>query len=636
MNRFVWALAAAALVGVTAAGLPTRAQDEFANTSSLSTAVHPMTLELDARQAGRGLMFAHLSIPAKPGDFTLVYPKWIPGEHGPTGPLHDIAALRFSAQGRALGWRRDNVDMYAFHIDVPAGVDELDADFTVLLNAPGDVMATRNVAVVNWNRALLYQANTKSHEVFAKASIVLPRGWDYGTALLVDRRSGGRIGFAQTTLAMLVDSPLDCGAYVKHVPEWSGAGATAQLDLFADRPQDLDVAGDVVKAYKATVPQGLRLYGARHWNVYHSLLTLSDAIGFQGIEHHQSSDDRASDDFLTNPRQQLAAGDLLTHEFSHSWNGKYRRPADLTTANFQIPMQTDLLWIYEGMNQYLGDLLSFRAGIRKPKQYPEYLATVYAKMDYEPGRQTTPLIDLTTSAPYLYQAEGDYPSLRRAAGDFYTEGELMWLDADTIIRDGTGGRKSLDDFLHLFAGPPTTGPITVTYTRDDVERLLGQVLPYDWHGFFQRYVYAASLHPPTDELARSGWKLVYTSKPNDFIEAENSADHGANFWYSIGINVDDDGSVRDVRQGSAAFAAGVAPGMKIAAVNGQSYSSDGLEYAIKTAAKASAKISLLGERNKWYATYDLSYRGGLRYPHLVRIANKPDMLAKIMAPRPGS
>jgi predicted metalloprotease with PDZ domain len=388
----------------------------------------------------------------------------------------------------------------------------------------------------------------------------------------------------------------------------------------------------VIAAYKRMPAQAFALYGSRHWTWYHSLLMLSDPIGFQGIEHHQSSDDRAPDDFLTNPMEQVEGGDLVTHELSHSWNGKYRRPWDLTTLNFQIPQRTDLLWVYEGMNQYLGDLLSFRAGIRDRKDYPEYLASIWADMDSEPGRNTEPLIDTTTAAPYLYEAGGQYSSLRRTANDFYTEGELIWLDADTIIREKTGGAKSLDTFLHAFTEPGVTGPITKTYTREDVEKLLDSVAPYDWHEFFQRYVYEVAPHPPSDDLTRAGWRLTYNDKPNKFIEASSALRHSANYWYSLGMNVSGKGDVRNVRENSPAWKAGLSPGTRIIAVDAQEWDPDALEYAVKTAQHSSENIVLIASNNGTVGTYTISYHGGLRYPHLVRIPGKPDMLAKIMAP----
>ncbi len=630
MKRFLTlsslGIAALGLGAAQAAIIP----EPNAHAVSYATQSNPETLVLDASTAGRGFMTSTMQIPVRPGPFTFVYPQWIPGEHGPTGPLADISQIKVSANGEPLTWRRDKVDMYAFHVEVPQGVSSIQVKFTVLLNSP-DVMSTPNLAVVNWNRVLFYQNDTNSHDVYFKASIILPAGWDYGTALTSANKSGDRVDFNEVPLNMLVDSPLDCGRYFKRVELWSNGQSKQVLDMFADAPQDLDVSKKVLDEYKRMTPEALALYGSRHWHDYHSLLTLSNKIGFEGIEHHQSSDDRAPATFMTDPQWQLVAGDLLTHEFSHSWNGKYRRPWDLTTLNFQIPQRTDLLWVYEGMNQYLGDLLSFRTGIRKPSEYPQYLAAIYSQMASEPGRRTEPLIDLTTAAPYLYEAHGEYSSIRRTAGDFYTEGELLWLDVDTIIREKTHGRKSLDTFLHLYSAPALTGPITKTYTRADIEHLLNEVVPYDWHAFFQRHVYEVSKLPPTKELERAGWRLVYTAKPNKFMQAEEAKFHMDSQWLSYGFTIRN-GAVGDVREGSPAWTAGLSPGMKVEGVDGQSYSPAVLKYVMKQAQKSKQPTKFLVSKDGWFHTIEVSYFGGPRYPHLERIKGKPDLLAKIMAP----
>ncbi|MFY9739152.1 MAG: hypothetical protein WAK11_08855 [Candidatus Cybelea sp.] len=604
----------------------------FVAKPSLATQQDPATLVLDASRAADGIMEVRERIPATAGSFTIVYPKWIPGEHGPTGPLNDLAALRVSADGAPLDWRRDPNDLYTFHVDVPAGTQAIDAEFDVLMNASGDVMSTHSLAIVNWNRALLYQDGIDSHRYFVKPSIVLPPGWDFATALRGATQSGNRVDFAVTPLNMLVDSPLDLGRFVRKWNLWQEGSAFVQLDAFADRPQDLDIPASLLHAYQRVPDEAFALYGSRHFADYHALLTLSDAVGFQGIEHHQSSDNRAPDDFLTDPDESLSGGDLVTHEFSHSWNGKYRRPADLTTPNFQVPQLTDLLWVYEGMNQYLGDLLSFRAGIREPKQYPEYLATVYSQMDTETGRATTPLIDITTGAPDYYVAHGEYGAIRRNAGDFYTEGELVWLDVDTIIRERSRGARSLDTFLHRYTEPALTGPIVTTYTRAEIETLLNQVEPYDWHAFFDKYVYQRNVHPPADELARAGWRFVYTDKPNVFITASQADDPGITGWYSYGADLSAKGVVRDVREGSPAWRAGLAPGMHVLAVDNQEFSAAVFAYAVKKAQHSSAPISLITSQTGWFQTLALDYHDGIRYPHLERIEGTPDMLAAIMAP----
>lgn len=589
-----------------------------------------MTLVLDASLASRGIARVHETIPVSGSAVKLVYPKWIPGEHGPTGPLNNLVSMHFSSNGKTLGWRRDTIDLYGFHVDVPAGATSIDADFTVLMNG-ADTMATHTVAIVNWNRYILYRDGVNSHDYYVKPSVVLPDGWDFGTALRDPQRNGNRVDFAVTPLNQLIDSPLDMGSYVKKISLWKGDDSFVEFDLFAGKPQDLDISNKLIDAYKRVPAEAFALYGSRHFADYHALLTLSDQIGFEGIEHHQSSDDRAPDDFMTSESETLAGGDLVTHEFSHSWNGKYRRPNDLTTNDFQVPEQTDLLWVYEGMNQYLGDLLSFRAGIRDPKDYPEYLASIYAEMDTETGRATTPIIDLTAGAPYYYVSGGPYGAMRRRAGDFYTEGELMWLDVDTIIRERSHGARSLDTFLHTYSAPALTGPIVKTYDRAEIESLLGSVEPYDWHAFFDTYVYSVAVHPPTDELARSGWKLVYNDKPNAFMRAAAGRRHSINAWYSIGAMISGKGTIGDVRENSPAWKAGLAVGMSIEAIDGQAYDPDVLDYALERAKTSQKPIAFTVSQDGWFATLDVNYHDGARYPHLERIPGTPDMLAEIMA-----
>jgi predicted metalloprotease with PDZ domain len=604
----------------------------------LATALNPMTIVLDERTAPRGFAYAHMTIPVAPGPLTLVYPQWIPGEHGPTGPLNDLSELRISANGQAIEWHRDQVDMYAFHLDVPPGTSSVNVDFTVLLNHPNNFvdgqLATRDIMVGNWNRYLLYQSNIDNTKYFVRAKLILPPAWDYASALPVETRNGAEIDFKTVTLETLVDSPTDSGRYYRHILTWSGGDAHTYLDAFADHPEDLDFSKAEIAGYKCVTPEAIALYGGRHWNVYHSELTLSDLIPAQGIEHHQSSDDRAGDTFMTDPANQLAGGDLLTHEFSHSWNGKYRRPFDLQQPDYNAPYpeHTELLWQYEGMNQYMGDLLAFRCGLKgKASDYPEYFATLYARMATEPGRNTTPIIDLTTGAPYFYLAAGDYGSIRRNAGDFYTEGELMWLDVDTIIRKQTQGKKSIDDYVKVFAGG-TSGPRVVTYTRNDIERYLGEVTPYDWHGFFERYVYSLAPLPPTDEIERAGYRYVLTDKPNKYQATFEKLFKFIGSWLDAGLNLDNEGNVSDVREGSAAWNAGIGKGMKIVAINDREFTPDAWRAAIKATSTNFAPIVLLVNHSGFYQDITLTYTGGLKYPHLVRIGGTVDMLGDIVKP----
>jgi predicted metalloprotease with PDZ domain len=624
---------AALLLACPCLGPLAAAAEPNANATPYATQADPETLVLDASTAGRGFATSTLQIPVRPGPFTFVYPQWIPGYHSAHGPLADTSQIEVSANGQPLGWQRDKVDMYAFHVTVPRGVHSIQVRFTVLLNGGASHRATANVATISWTRTFFYQNDIDYHHYYIKASIILPADWGFATALTTASRVGQRVDFEEVPLTFLGDSPLFMGRYYKNVLLWHQGNAHVWLDMYADAPQDLDVPAKILDAYENVPKEELALYGSRHWHDYHALLSLSNGISFEGVEHHQSSDNRAPADFMTNPKEQMAGGDLITHEFSHSWNGKYRRPWDLATDNYQIPQRTDLLWVYEGMNQYLGDLVSFRSGIRKPGDYPQYLAMIYSDMANEPGRDTTPLIDLTTGAPYYYEtAFGPYHSLRRSAGDFYSEGELLWLDVDTLIREKTHGEKSLDTFLHLYSAPALSGPITKTYTRADIEQLLNEVVPYDWHAFFQRHVYEIATLPPTAELQRSGWRLVYTAKPNSFMVATEALFHFESQWLTYGFNLDKMGVLTDVREGSPAWKAGMSPGMKLEAVDGQSYTPKVLKYYLLQTEHDKQPTELTVSQDGWFHVIPVSYYGGPRYPHLERIAGTEDMLAKIMAP----
>ncbi|HEY1730082.1 MAG TPA: hypothetical protein VGG22_17060 [Candidatus Baltobacteraceae bacterium] len=624
--------AALVAVALLAIARPAYAQT-FTPAQSLATEQNPMTLVVDARQVRRGVLFVHETMPVQSGTFTIDYPQWIPGEHGPTGPLYDLASLRVSSGSMPVAWHRDDLDMYAFHLDVPQGVTSVTLDFDILLNAPGDIMSTASLAIVNWNRVLLYQHGIDSAQYWVKASVMLPSAWQFGTALRVQSQSGDRVDFAPAAIVNFVDSPMDLGAYVQKWTLWKEGSAFVELDAFADDPKDLEISPNILHAYQRVPAEAFALYGSRHFADYHALLTLSNSIPFQGIEHHQSSDNRSDNDFLTNSQVNVGAADLVTHEFSHSWNGKYRRPYDLTTPNFQVPQKTDLLWVYEGMNQYLGDLISFRAGLRDPKTYPDLVAADYAQMASESGRKTTPIIDLTTGAPYFYTEHGDYDSIRRMASDFYVEGHLLWLDVDTIIRERSHGTRSIDTFLHRYTLPAVTGPIVKTYTRAEIEALLNDVEPYDWHAFFQRHVYTATATPPEDELARAGWKLVWNQTPNPYLVFDDVADRdGLNAWFSLGFNTDSKNVVLDVREGSPAWDAGLVPKATILAIDGFAVDKARLEYSLKTMQHTNAPIVLLEQRAGMFQVLTLNYHDGLRFPHLERISGTTDMLSAIAAP----
>ena len=597
-----------------------------------------MTLVVDAREAPRNILHARMTMGVAPGDLTLYYPKWIPGEHGPTGPLQNLATLSIGSAGTPLAWQRDLVDMYAFHVHVPNGVTTLQLSFDFLMTQD-DVMGTRDVLVLNWNRVLLYPAGAPVGDIEVTPSVILPAGWQYGTALLAGRRTGDRVDFGTVSLETLVDSPLDAGRNTRRVVLLDQGGVSNELDIFADAPADLDYSPNLEAKLKALIGQADALYGWRSWSHYHFLLSLSAPIAPTGIEHRESSDNRDLDAYLTDPHTFDQDGDLLPHEFSHSWNGKYRRPAGLTTVDYQLPEKTDLLWVYEGLNQYIGDVLSYRSQLRDPKEYPEFLASMYARMDDEPGRLTTSLAQTAVAAPFLYQAPKQWSSERRHTNDFYDEGELVWLDVDTLIRQMSHGTKSLDDFMRTFYAPvqPTSG--VHTYTYEDVVAALSAVQPYDWDGFLRARVYAVTPHPPSAQFERAGYRLVYNAEPNAIDQISEEVGHDVDLRYSLGIIVkseNDDtspGEVRDVLTGSPAAKAGLGAGGKVIAVNWRVYSADALHAAVKASAATREPISLIVQSGKTFQLINIDYHGGERYPHLERVAGTPDMLAAITAPR---
>jgi predicted metalloprotease with PDZ domain len=466
-----------------------------------------------------------------------------------------------------------------------------------------------------------------------KPSIILPDGWTFGTALAGPVQTGDRVDFNQASLTTLVDSPLDAGQYERRIVLLQDQAHSNEIDAFADDPAELLISDDDVRNYKNLVAEADALYGARHWHHYHFLLTLSDAIPFNGIEHHESSDNRARADYWSNPDELADNPDLLPHEFSHSWNGKYRRPADLWQPDYQLPERTDLLWVYEGLNQYLGDLLAFRSGFLSAPEFPDFIAYEYAREDIAPGRLADPLVDTAIAAPYLYTAPADWRSERRTSDDFYNEGELVWLSADAIIRTQSHGSKSLDDFLRAFYGGRDPGPgSVVTYTRQDVVDALGAVQPYDWNGFFQRWVYDVAPHPAPYGIDLTGWKLVWTTTPNRRDELAASEDDTESFAYSLGFDVKSEGTIADVLDGSPSARAGIGANVTLVAVDGEKYSASVLRDAIDRAKTSAAPIELLVQSGSRYQTYDVDYHGGNRYPHLERVPNAPDLLAQIAAP----
>jgi predicted metalloprotease with PDZ domain len=596
-----------------------------------------LTLAVDLSDAARKLFHVRETIPVKPGPLTLYYPKWIPGEHAPSGPLENIAGLTFTAAGHHLDWQRDLSDMYTFHLVVPAGVDTLDVTFDFLSPSSGgefggSVSATPRIVDLEWNQVALYPAGYWSRDISIQPSIRLPASWQFGTALLTDSRQGDVVHFKPLTFNNLVDSPLITGAYFRQVDLAPGAKVPVYMDIVADSETDLGITPEQAGHYRDLVQQAYKLFDSHHYDQYHFLYTLSDNTGHFGLEHHQSSDDRIFANYFTDPDAFVAAAGLLPHEYVHSWNGKFRRPADLWTPNFNVPMKDDLLWVYEGLTQYFGPVLTARSGLWTPQQFRDALADTAAWMDHRPGRTWRSLQDTADEAQILYYAPRSWSSWRRSV-DFYSEGELIWLDVDTKLRELSHGKRSMNDFAAAFYGMDNGSYVTRTYTFDDVVATLNKVVPYDWRKFLRERLDTRQLHAPLDGITRGGYKLVYTDKQSAYLTAVEKTRKSLDLTYSIGMSLSNkDGTINDVLWGGPAYKANIGPGMKLIAVNGREFSPDILKQAIKAARDNAAPIRLLVKNLDYYLTYEVDYHGGLRYPHLERVKSSPDYLDQIISP----
>ncbi len=595
-----------------------------------------VTIAVDATAAARKIFHAKLTIPASPGDLTLYYPKWIPGEHAPDGPVIDLAGLKFFAAGKTLKWRRDLLDGFTLHVEVPAGAHEISAELDFLSPATFEggfsagSSATDKLAIISWNQVLLYPKGYKSDDINYSASLKLPDGWKFGTPLPVTSQSGNEIKFAAVSLTTLVDSPVITGEFLKVVP--LAQDPVTEMDIAADSAAALDAPAEVWDHYRSLVDQAQKLFGAHHYRDYHFLYTLSDHVAHFGLEHHESDDSRVDEHALVDDGSRKMSASLLPHEYVHSWNGKFRRPADLATPDYQQPMQDDLLWVYEGLTNYLGFVLTARSGLLSVAQDRDDLALTAAGLDHTPGREWRNLQDTADAAPQLYFSPHAWSSWRRGT-DFYDEDTLNWLWVDVIIRQQTKGVKSIDDFCHIFHGAPTTGPMVKPYTFEDVVNALNQVAPFDWRGFWTERLTNHGPGAPLGGIEGSGWKVVYDDMPSEMLGGSMGAYHFIDARYSLGLELGGDGGVGDTVEGMPAAQAGIGPGMKVVAVNGRRFSPEVLRDALKAAKTGSAPIELLVENTDYYKTYRIDYHGGEKYPHLVRDESKPDLLTDILKAR---
>jgi predicted metalloprotease with PDZ domain len=593
-----------------------------------SVSAPAMTLIVDETQAARRIAFVHEEIRVRPGGLVLAYPLWIPGDHGPTGPIENFATLRIHAGSATLPWTRDLDEITEIHVEIPAGTDRITVDFDTLLE---NTISDHQILLA-WNSTVLYPLGMDKRQLMIEPSIVLPPNWQQGSSLLVTGRADNRVNFAPLSLERLIDSPVLAGEFFRAVP--LNASWPAELDMTGDSQAAVDNANDAnaFQLFTNLVDQDHAMFGFRHWQTMYILVSQSEARPFDGLEHEDSPYNAIGDAGLSKKSQLQKFGwPLLAHEQSHSWDGKYRRPAELySKSDYQGPERTSLLWVYEGLNEYIGWLLATRAGFNDGEYMRDYIARTTANSAGEPGRASSALVDTSTENWVIRTVDSGWASLRRGQ-DYYDEGGLIWLLADVQIRKQTQGRLSLDDFMRSFLGQRDTGPIVAPYTREDVEAALSAICPYDWHAFFETRIYQVNGKPPVEGLEASGWRLVYNSTPNNEVfdsELNLITYYGA---FSIGINVKKDASIADVWPGTPAYDAGLGPHMTILAVDGQAYSDDVLNAAI--AHPRNGKISLLARNFDTVKIYEIQYAGGVRFPHLEQIPGAHDYLSEILEPR---
>ena len=598
-----------------------------------------VVISVDLRDAPKHIFHAKLTIPVKGGPLTLVYPKWIQGEHSPIGPIPDLTGLKMSCAGKEITWRRDSVDMFAFHLEIPEGAYSLDVSLDYL--SPAEANGTRErpastakLLALNWYVVVLYPQGVSADDLIYTPRVQLPAGWKFATALRPGREDAGEVSFSPVSLTTLIDSPLIAGQYMRDIDLSPGQEPAHVLHLVADGRIALSPTPDQVQHMRQLVAEAGALFGARHYDHYDFLLTLSDHLPPDGVEHHQSSDNRTPEGLFLDPDLLETQMDLLCHEFTHSWNGKYRRPQGLVATDYQTPLKGDLLWVYEGLTQYYGVLLTARSGFWTPDKFHENLAATAAYLNYSrPGRTWRNLEDTAVSAQLLYSIGEEGSSWRRGV-DYYDEGTLIWLEADTIIRRESRNKKSLDDFCRAFYGGENTPPKVIPYRFEDVVAAMNAVTAYDWRTFFTQRVSTHGAGAPLGGLENSGWKLVFSDSMNDHQRSEEITDQEVDVQYSLGFMVhlpggDQSDRLLEVIHGSPADLSGLAPGMQLIAVNGRKWTPEVLLDAIRRAKSSKEPIELLLASGDYFQTYRLDYHGGERYPHLESIDGKPDVLADI-------
>lgn len=637
----MWGLVAPTLASLAIVTSPAAAQIVTPPIPAVQDRAYPGVIrhEVDITDTAHRVIRVRQQIPVSAGPLTLLYPKFLPGNHAATGPIQLLAGLQISGGGGRIAWTRDPVDPWAFHIDVPPGVQTLDIAFDWLTqpdNSVWRVVMTPEIVNLQFDKALLYPAGYPHSRITFETSVRLPEGWGYGVALDTASREGDVARFAPVSLETLADSPMYAGAHYRQVVLDAGPRPPVRLNLVGDTARSIQITEDQTQAYRNLVTQTDRLFGARHYDRYDFLLALTNKLGGIGLEHHRSSENTGSADFFGSDWVKGFKGRrLLAHEFTHSWNGKFRRPVDQLVPDLNTSVRNSLLWVYEGQTEYWGAVLQTRSGLGTLDEAIADLAYVAAFYDTQPGREWRPLQDTTNNNLLGYRVRQNWPSWMRGSGDYYREAELIWLDVDTLIREGTGDRKSLDDFARAFFGGRDGDFTPEGYDFDEVVAVLNGVMPHDWATFLRTRLDAAGpeVEAPLDGLARGGWRLVYADEPTETLK-RIMPDWESEFLFSLGFKLSGaNNAMTNVRWGGPAYEAGIGEGSELVAVDGRVATAAGLRQALLAAKASPRPIELIVRTGDRMQTLSIDYHDGPRHPRLERIEGTRDRLSEIMAPR---
>lgn len=597
-----------------------------------------MQLDIDATDITRGVYRVTQTIPVAAGTtrLTVMLPQWLPGNHSPRGPLAELVDLQFFSGDQKLNWKRDPVEVFAFHVDVPQGAKEVIAKFihtSPLQTSEGRITMTQEMLNLQWEKMSLYPAGHYVRQIKVVPSVTIPAGWTAAAALDGVQQQGNKLTWGETSYEVLVDSPIFAGKYFR---KWD-LGQNITLNVVADKPEQLNAKPEQIQLHRNLVTEARLAFGANHFDRYEFLLALTDRMGGIGLEHHRSSENQLEPGAFLEWDKYEFDRNLLPHEYAHSWSGKYRRPARLWTPDYRQPMQDDLLWTYEGQDQFWGTVLAARSGLQSKDMVLGMLASWAGNFATQPGRRWRSVEDTGHDPIFANRKPKPYASLSRNE-DYYTEGALVWLEIDQILREKTGGKKSIDDFAKAFFGMNDGDYGQLTFEVDEIITKLNAIAPHDWAKFIDTRINTPGQPAPVMGIEKGGYRLIWKEEPNPFDKARFADAKVVSLTYSLGISLDKDGKVTSTQWDSPAFNAGIVSGSKVLAVNGNTYDGDGIKDAV-TAAKSGAPVQLVVQRGNRVETVSIAYKDGLRYPWLERATpgKAPTGLDLLLMPRrPGA